>query len=289
MIALTGYRACFDASYQKTPDGSHTIVAGYLATIEQWEQWETNWKLVLAEFNVPYFKMSEFIGRREGAYADVKWKSETYRARFLAKLAAVTRDWVDASFATLLSQRVFDFHNLFYELDQHYNPYALCGRDCGIRTMNFIREERDSNLPIDFIFERGDEGRGMLMEGMLAAGLRSPVFSKPRPDLKNPQADIDDPPVLPLQACDLVAYEIGRGQTDFKLGKKSRKSLEAVGQIKIRRWNELKEQDVMTRINNGRIPLRDGVKHLANPMQLLKPTTFQITLPSKSKRPQKKK
>ena len=289
LIALTGYTAFFDATYQRTPQGGHTVVAGYLSTVEQWEYWETNWKLVLAEFDVPYFHMNEFLGYRE-AFKDRKWRSNSYRARFISQLVAVTTEWTEASFGALLQHAVFDFHNNFYELEETFNPYALCGRDCAIRVRNLVRDELKSELPISYVFEKGDKGNGMLITGMQSAGLPSPIFKRPRPDSKKPQLDIDDPPSIPLQACDLAAYEIGRGQIDHKSGKKLRESLWALGQIKNRRWVEIKESDLMTRIQNAKICLRAAWKYLESPLNCLEPRIFPIAPPSKGKqRPQRKK
>ena len=273
VIVLSGYNAFFDASYQKTTDGGQTIVAGYVSSVEQWAQWEINWRLVLAAFDVPYFKMSEFLGCRE-AFKHHKWRSNSYRARFVSQLIDVTKEWTEASFGALLKHPRFNFHNVFYELDTRYNPFVFCGRDCAIRVMKFVREEYKSDSPIAYIFDQGDEGRGMLMTEMEAASLPSPIFKRSRPDLKNPRMDIDDPPAIQLQACDLVAYEIGRGDIDFKLGKQLRKSLRAIGNIKNRRWTDIKDEDINLRMRNAGIQLRPAARCLENPALFTKARSF---------------
>jgi hypothetical protein len=74
------------------------------------------------------------------------------------------------------SKKLFDFHNGFYELDKRYNPYVICGRDCAVRALKFVRSEYKSDLPVSFVFEAGDEGRGLLVNEMVASGLSAPIF-----------------------------------------------------------------------------------------------------------------
>jgi hypothetical protein len=122
--------------------------------------------------------------------------------------------------------------------------------------MKFVREEYKSENPVAFIFDTGDEGRGMLMREMEEVPLPSPVFRRSRPNLKIPKINIDDPPMIQLQACDLVVYEIAKGDIFFKLGKRLRRSLHAVGNVKNRRWTAIKDMDITNRISNAGIELR---------------------------------
>lgn len=64
IVVLSGYAAYFDAS--RDQDKTEEIVAGYVSTLEEWAQFEISWRLTLAKYDVEYFKMSEFIGRRKG-------------------------------------------------------------------------------------------------------------------------------------------------------------------------------------------------------------------------------
>jgi hypothetical protein len=251
VIALSGYNAYFDRSADAPRADEKTVVAGYVSSVEQWAQWEINWKLALASFDVPYFHMKNFVACSR-PFDHPKWKAESYRAQFLSRLIAITCEWAAASIAVLINQKTFDNANRFYELDKHLNPYAICGKDCGIKTRNFIRNEYKSDLPIAYFFEKGDPEPGKLIGILDKAGLPAPVFKRPRPDSKK---DKDDPPAIQLQACDLVAWEVRRGDHDFKLKGKLRKSLNAIGAIK-HFWGECKEQGLNDLIRDAGIPLR---------------------------------
>jgi hypothetical protein len=257
MIVLDGYTACFDRSYNDRDE--ETVVAGFVSSVQQWSMWEAEWRLTLAQFNVPYFHMKEFVSKR-GAYRDARWKSEPYRARFMAKLIAITNQWAIAGIASACKQSIFDHVNQLYELDSRFNPFAFCGRDCAVRTRRMIREEIKSDSPIAFIFDHGDEGKGLLMKEMERSLLPSPIFKRSRTDPKNSQLDIDDPPIIQLQACDLLAWEIMRGEHDARRGvssSKFRKSVLALSTINNRRWFGSDIRDLTNLCISGGIAQRE--------------------------------
>ncbi len=258
MIALSGYSAFFDASADAGESEVVTVVAGFLATVEASEQWEIAWRLCLAEFDVPYFHMKELLSGKK-PYDAKKWKSTSYRVAFISKLIQITKDYAIASVGSLTKQSIFDFQNQFFELDKRYNPYVLSGRDCAVQVKEFVREKLKSDLPIAFIFERGDKGRGMLMKEMEASGLPLPIFKHSRPDPK-----VDDPPLIQLQACDLLAWEIRRGKFDARVKRRLRQTLRDLGQVRHKLWFEAHNDDVGRLIRLARIPLRPAWKHLEN-------------------------
>lgn len=254
-IALSGYLAYFDASMDKGK--TDMLVAGYVSTVEEWAQFEIAWKLTLAKYDVPFFKMSEFIGRRK-EYSHPKWQSETYRAQFLADIGQIIWGWTAASVACHMKQALFDQYNAIYELDKRFNPFAICARDCAAQVRKYIRNEVKSDLPIAYIFDQGDEGKGFLIKEMQASKLPLPAFKRSRPD---PELDKDDPYHVQLQACDFAAWELRRGRKDLEDGKaptQLRKSLLALRMEKPRRiWKDTKEPDLLGLIRVARIKKRN--------------------------------
>src|SRR5215831_19098427 len=57
-IPMLSYATYLDAS--RDPSGI-VVVGGYFAPVYCWEKFEIDWRLVLAQFDVPYFHMKEFI------------------------------------------------------------------------------------------------------------------------------------------------------------------------------------------------------------------------------------
>jgi hypothetical protein len=242
-LSLSGYEAYFDAS--RDGDNKQIVVAGYVSTVEEWEQFEIAWRLTLAKYDLPYFHMREFTASQK-AFKHSKWKSEIYRAGFLSDLALIIRSWTAASVACAMKQALFDRYNETYDLGGRFNPYSICGRDCAAQVRAYIRKDVKSELPITYILDQGDEGRGFLMKEMEASGLPPPVFKRSRPYPKHPELDKSDPPRVQLQACDLSAWELRRGDEDIVKGKKGielRKSLHALSDMK-RIWKETKEPDL---------------------------------------------
>jgi hypothetical protein len=134
-----------------------------------------------------------------------------------------------------------------YELDQRFNTFAICARDCAAQVRNYIRKEVKSDLPIAYIFDQGDEGKGLLINEMQASNLPRPAFKRRRPD---PDLDPDDPYHVQWQACDFAAWELRRGKEDLEDGKiprELRKSLLAL-KTKKRIWKETKERDLQALI-----------------------------------------
>jgi len=73
------FSAYFDASLG---DGI-TVVAGWLGTTVAWESFDVDWRILLAQYDVPYFHMREFA-HSTGAFKE--WKGhDGRRANFLRK------------------------------------------------------------------------------------------------------------------------------------------------------------------------------------------------------------
>jgi|SRR5271157_5631645 len=252
-VALSGYSAYFDGTMNAQQD--EMVVAGYLSTLEEWAQFEISWKLVLAKFDVPFFKMSEFISRRK-EYSHPKWQSESYRAQFISDLALIIRSWTVASIACRMKKDPFDRYNQIYELDSRFNLFSLCGRDCAAQARKYVRSI-PSDLPITYIFDRGDAGGSLLKAEMLSSGLPEPLFKRSRPD---PALDKDDLFHVQLQACDLSAWELRRGESDLEGGKLPqdlRKSLLALNH-KNKIWKQTLEPDLQGLIQVAKIKKRQS-------------------------------
>jgi hypothetical protein len=255
VTVFSGYTSYFDAS--GSGDGSEMVVGGFVSTVEEWEQFEISWKLTLAKFDVPYFHMKEFNAKRK-AFRHPKWESNDYRGRFMADLCQIIRGWTHVSIASGIKQDLFERYNEIYEIDSRFTPYSLCARDCVAQARNYIKKNCNPDLPQAYIFDRGDEGRGLLMKEMEACGYPSPVFKRSRPDPKHAELDKQDPFHVQLQACDLAAWEVRRGELDIdsgKRGKELRYSIRSLAGMK-RIWVETKERDLQGLISVAKIAKR---------------------------------
>lgn len=243
IVALAGYNSYFDAS--RTEGDAEVVVGGLVSTVEEWKQFECAWKLTLANFDVPYFHMKDFNSHKR-AFKDPKWKSEAYRARFMSDLTQIIRGWTAACIVSAIKKSVFDKYNAVYAVDERFNMFSLCARDCVAQARTFIRENGNPDLPSAYIFDRGDKGGNLLASEMELCGYPAPVFKRSRPDPNNPQLDKEDPFHVQLQACDLAAWEVRRGEMDYRSGtpvNELRKSLLALAPMR-RIWVETRELDM---------------------------------------------
>lgn len=208
---LQGHEACFDCSTDEAMNIPRpaTLVAGFATSLEKWERWEVDWKLVLAEFNAPYFHMKEFFGTRKGAFAEPRWRSEKYRNKFIGALSEVTSSWMLATIGGRMEHQLFEAACKACKVEGIFNPFAACGRDCAVRTRDLIRGKYKTDLPIAYVFERGDPGPEMLDRLMLKSEVPSPLFKRPRP-AKSPSLEKEDPHLPRLQAADLLAWHLRR-------------------------------------------------------------------------------
>ncbi|MGA9566549.1 MAG: hypothetical protein WBS19_13565 [Candidatus Korobacteraceae bacterium] len=219
----------FDSSHSGSGKGIW-VVSGWLSTVEQWERFTVDWKLVLAKYDVPYFHMKEFAHSVD-AYAN-GWKGEdTKRANFIRSLLSVIKDYARASFSSMIESRVFAEVDKEYEVRENFgNEYALCGRTC-VAKVNLWLRAHGYDRPAEYVFEDGDE-RGRLSHLIESTGYAAPIF-KPSRD-RVTEDGLVVPGLIPLQAADFAAYELRKGWDDFGDTDeiwKYRKSFLGIGQI----------------------------------------------------------
>lgn len=208
---LASYTAYFDSSEggrsaSPTADPiAGTYVGGFVSSVESWGKFEIDWRLALAGYDIPYFHMKDFVAKQR-QFSDPKWKSEKYRATLIATLIEVMNSHTMHSFCQGLWHPYYESLNERFQLESRFNPYAICGLGCALEARAYVRQRCSGSLPIEFVFEQGDVGANLLRREMPAAGLPVPIFRPDRVLERNPEWR----PAVPLQACDLVAWEFHR-------------------------------------------------------------------------------
>jgi hypothetical protein len=209
-----------------------TIVSGWLSEKLQWELFDIDWRLLLAKYDVPYFHMREFA-HSVGPFES--WKgNEGQRANFLRLAVETIANRVHQGFACAID------HAIYAEVDTQYrlseatgNPYAHAARDCMAHANIWLRKSQ-RGIPVDYVFEDGDEGKGLLLDAVarhnkIVSGndlVSIPTFkaSRDRGSVKG---------FTPLQAADFAAYELLKAH---RMGEdeslwKYRKSIRALAAI----------------------------------------------------------
>jgi hypothetical protein len=243
--AFLGFRYCpaslfammdcyFDESGGK--DNGFTAVCGWIASAEQWDRFDTDWRLFLAHYDVPYFHMRLFAHFKNPFEKFENDKSK--RSQFLSDAAGIIRSTARRGFLFEVDHRSFDAADEHYKLSEAFStPYALAGRCCVDAASTW--RERDIGEPLDahYIFEDGGPDKGGLLRAMtrIIPHRPTPIFEPSidhKPSRKWPNGRKG---LLQLQAADFIAYETGKAKRDRMMGRTKvfRKSLEQLFKVEM--------------------------------------------------------
>lgn len=211
---LVGY---FDES--GSPDESLAfVVAGFVASDDQWIQFDREWRGALADEGVSHFHMKEFPHSR-GAF--VSWKDdEARRERFLRILVDIIRRRVRRSFAeAVILEELHKVNDKYLFQEFVGNPYPLCARSC-VAKANTWALGRGFAEPISYIFEDGAKHKGEFIAAMKRDEQRPPEFGT-------------KDQYVAFQAADFVAWECLKVYTSVESNtfKRFRRSFEALSSI----------------------------------------------------------
>ena len=238
------YSAYFDESGVRQPEiGCILVVSGWIASVTQWEQFEFDWKLFLAKYDVPYLHMNEYA-HSVGPFK--KWEGkgkEGTRRNFIGDAAEIIRNTIQAGFACGVSEQVFDQTDSVYELRSKFpNPYALAGRSCASLAVEWQKKSnRGLSQEIRYVFEDGEQGKGGLFHAMteVIPAMPSPIFEPGRDQKPSEKWPDGRKGLVQLQAADFLAYEWGKFGSDgrelMRGTRQIRNSMNALPANKVRR------------------------------------------------------
>ena len=238
------FTAYFDGS--GSPDeGRALVVAGYLASSDQWLEFDREWFACLSAENVSSFHMRDFAhSRRE--FAD--WKNdEPRRKRFLERLIRIVKLRVRKSIGNAVILDAYNRVDAEYMFHEHIGPpYALCGMACIKDIYRWAtKPKRNYKMP-DCIFEDGDKHKKEFRQLIE----RFPDWPDP---IFRPKKDR----LAAFEAADLIAWEHHKLYTEAEAGKfvRLRKSLAALEKISPSWW-VYTESELRRMCTDFSIPMR---------------------------------
>ncbi len=204
-------RAYLDES-GKVDDSDFVAVAGAIASVESWLEFEARWNGVLAEFDAPPLHMKTFA-HSTGEFAG--WKGdETKRRDFQERLMRVALDTIDGIIGAVIDVRVFRSLDEPEQRAHAYDPYWPCLQDClsiaGNRAMDhgdyerveiFVEDQSNLAVKATTLFERCKAAfadPSMVIDG-------NPAGVGERLDSINVRTKVDS---VSFQLADWLAYEI---------------------------------------------------------------------------------
>jgi hypothetical protein len=214
------FAAYYDAS--KSNGGIVLSVGGFISSLALWRDYFASaWRSHLNEYDLTYFHMKDYTASRK-EYEKFKG-DEPQREQFMKGLIGVIKGGVQYGIGRIVPMRDFETIDGTYRLSEKYrNAYCLAGLEC----MRCARRLVDKLAIVDYVFDEGDQGKGHLQDLAQEDGFPMPSFRSSR-DRKGASG------LLPLQAADLVAYELSKGFSE-NLGARLiqwRKSFQSLTQI----------------------------------------------------------
>jgi hypothetical protein len=200
---VTELIAVFDAS-GKEKGQPCLAVGGFIAPAEEWTKFSRAWIDRLSQDGLAHFHMREFAHWR-GQFRDRSYWKESKRRQLLS-------DLIDIILRHVFQRKVgcsillTTFGTLARDVKDRYSltAYVLAARTCVSDLRLWALKERIRS-PIRFVFEKGDEGQGRLTRRMAEDGICAPDFQPKTDRIENGHSV---PGFLPLQAADILAYEL---------------------------------------------------------------------------------
>lgn len=236
MLALHGY---FDES--GTHDGSEVVtVAGYISTAEQWELFGRDWANALKDYGLESFHMTDFANGAKGYRG---WTEQERRIRF-ARLIGLINKHVIASVGIAIPTRSFE--QIFPKHAKRFvgGAYGLAAACCFLDAARIL-ESGYPSARIAYVFEAGSRGAGEVMK----------VFDwnyknrEQRPKLKLLSLKFEGKEFSPLQAADILSYELYRLVPheiglDVKTGSR-KEHVRMLADCKLKAWGRLEESELL--------------------------------------------
>jgi hypothetical protein len=195
MTLLTGY--IDETGHSKDERQRFVGVAGLVAQAEHWEVFERKWKETLNVFKLPYFHMKDFACRRK--YYE-GW-SEPKRQKLFGKLMriiATTHPFPVGAIVSLDDYRSFPAE----DREMMEDPYHFCLMGC-VYLPAWRTENASPDVRLSIVFSEQSEFKNM-------AGLLLDDFKQNHTEGQRFDTPVfeDMKMVVPLQAADIVAYEL---------------------------------------------------------------------------------
>ncbi len=168
------FTAYFDES-GKDKDTHALTVAGGVSSVQKWLRLEKRWQAVLASRGVAIFHMSECahgLGEFKG------WNGEK-RKSFIAELGECMSKNIKQGIAVTVMLEDWRRVDQDFELSERLiSPYVYASQQCIAAVQRWMKRTK-ADVPVEYVFEDGDDDRGKLLDFINRLYSISPISSKP--------------------------------------------------------------------------------------------------------------
>jgi len=197
-----------ETGHSQDPNKKYVGLAGMVATADRWEVFEREWRQALEDFEIPdsFFHMMDFAQSKKGTVYE-KWKDdEAKRRQVLDRLMGIIRN-TGTPFGAVVNLEAYRATSPEFQAAM-IDPYYICLQDCvhgaAVQTLYEAPEER-----IRVVFADQPEYSSKIRP--LYAVLKDTKEMREHDLRLSEHPSIEDPrEVIPLQAADVIAYEVGQ-------------------------------------------------------------------------------
>lgn len=204
MPMLTIY--CDDSGTDK--NNRSAVVAGYLSNAAQWEIFTREWRQVLKEFKVKQMHRTD-LENFKGEFTEDRGWNPMRRTAFLMRLQPIIRRRMKLPIGTAVIRK--DFEEVIpEEVGKKFGGvYGWCAHTCLVKLRIWCeRPCRQHRVPIEWVFEAGTIGHGQVDAMFRELHEMQQKGSDWRSDWRIRAWSFQAKDVVPLQAADLLAYEL---------------------------------------------------------------------------------
>ncbi len=165
-VAILKFQSFWDDS------GTEHVVtmAGYVASVEQWDLFDNAWNAVLSEFCVPRSHMTDFVAK-QGDFAGPEWDDDDRRKRFIEGLIRAIRDSELRAICSSIHVEALKKANAHWGV--HYSEYAVAAALTMTKLRDSFPEESCRCL-----LDRITDGRAAQLEMAEDILSRHPLYCK---------------------------------------------------------------------------------------------------------------
>jgi len=196
---MASFVAYFDES--GTHDGSPILtLAGYIADISQWVEFAREWNEILKQGGLTHFHMSKFEAR-QGEFRG--WDNER-RLLIQRGLIGIIKRRVNIGVFCAVNLAAYDEFITEWRRDNFGSPYNFCLKMC-LSQVTFWAQRFERKEPIAYIIEHGAGYNHEINKSFRETFANE----KMRKFFRLGSLTFDDKKrALPLQAADILAYEV---------------------------------------------------------------------------------
>ncbi len=230
------------------------VLAGYVATNEQWASFETNWKKALAEFEIPFFHMSDFAAKKSYYSEWTEVERETRYERLIGIINANTT----SSIGIIISRIDYAVAMGAIAPTQLSGIYGYIFQNLILIVRLVLLRQGYIDPQIAYVLDRRrHSGAIIALTDKMTAVLDA--LAREHGNELNPLAYLsakteDKRRFVPLQAADILAYQLYRGGANYHRQFKDKRISKHLNMLKTKDsyWERWAESEIRYSMSTSR-------------------------------------